>query len=274
MVRISVGLLAAVFLSACGGGGNGNPAVDAARPAAFSDPAQPQVAAISGSYFGVKPDGSTSHAFMLLDASGRFVLVNQTSDGASGPYAEDIFLGTAVVSGTNWTAQEVMYGHRDANASAFTADTVQVAGAIGTAADSGTSLALVISGATPAPIESSVTLTSGRIGYAPPPYTVPVGSYNAGMVTGSADGRLVGSLGSGCDIDAAVSVTDPARNVLRMRAFLTGTGCAALGLAAGSGELLGYHFVGVTQTLGPPAVSFFGVIGGKAVRLYFELKRF
>ncbi|HEY1229112.1 MAG TPA: hypothetical protein VGF26_17530 [Ramlibacter sp.] len=248
-------------------------AMTAQRPPPFNDPPQGGAAAISGEYFGQSPDISSNYLSLLLDASGRFVLVTQTADVATGSttYGQDVFLGTATINGTSFAAPAVAYSHRDAGTSVFSeGSAVAINGVVATTSTGERTLQLSISGATVPPLATSVLLTSARNGYAQPPYTVPVGPLNLGDLTATADGRVSGQVAPNCTIDAAISVTDPMRNVYRMRAVLAGSGCAAPRLAAGTGEFLGSVFVGPVRAHGGPNINFVGLVGNVPVSLQFQ----
>ncbi|HEY1229113.1 MAG TPA: hypothetical protein VGF26_17535, partial [Ramlibacter sp.] len=219
---------------------------------------------------GGRPDGSSKNAAMLLDASGRFVLTNSTLDLATGsPFAEDVFLGTAIITGTTFTATSVTFLHRDAGATNFRQGSpVAINGIVGTTSAGAHSLQLTIAGTAVPPIDTALTLNSGHQGYAWPPYTVPVWTANNGALTATADGRVIGTLAPDCTIDAAISVTDPTRDVYRMQATFAGSGCAAKALVPGTGEFLGSRFIGPSiAAYGPPAINFVGIVGSTAVRL-------
>jgi hypothetical protein len=265
-----------LLVSACGGGGgSGEP------PAltGFADPAQSAVGALHTlyqGYSGATPtsgDSFTPQLFLIIDASGRFYGAITSARGGSTPYSENVILGTMTVSGTQWTSMGANMLYRDASSTSFVAGAVNLSGSLGPERDaSGNLMAQVsFSGATVPLVANGFDLEAVHFGYASPPATLPGGSYfnlNTLSIDG-ATGRVQGLVAAACTIDGVMTLTAPGRNVLRLRAAFSGSGCSAAGFPEATGEFLGFVYVGANYAEGA-GLNFFGIVNGRKVDFFVD----
>jgi hypothetical protein len=278
--RAAFAISLVVLLNACGGGSGG------AGPApltGFTDPAQPSVATLNylySGYAGASPtagDSFTPQLFLLIDASGRFYGSITSARGDSTPYSEDVVMGTLTVAGDQWTAAGATMLYRDAASSSFSAGTVSLSGTLGPERDvSGKLMAHVtFSGATVPLVANGFDLEAIHIGYAPLPVSLPNGTFfNSGTLSiDGASGRVQGLVASNCNIEGVMTLTTPNRNVLRLRAAFSGSGCAAVGFPEATGEFLGYVFVGANHAEGT-GLDFYGIVNARRVQFSINSQTF
>jgi hypothetical protein len=268
-------------LNGCGGSGGGG--TEPPQLTGFTDPAQPAVAALNTLYQGyagatpMSGDSFTPQLFLIIDASGRFYGAITSARGGSTPYSEDVILGTMTVSGSQWTSTSATMFFRDAASTSFAAGTVNLSGSLGPELDaSGNLMAQVsLSGATVPLVANGFELEAVHFGYAQPPATLPSGSFfnlNTLSIDG-ATGRVQGLVAAGCTIDGVMTLTVPGRNVLRLRAAFSGSGCAASGFPEATGEFLGFVFVGANHAEGS-GLNFYGIVNGRRVGFFINSQTF
>jgi hypothetical protein len=271
-----------LLLNACGGGSGGGGA-EPVQLTGFTDPAQPAVAALNTlyqGYSGATPtsgDSFTPQLFLIIDASGRFYGAVTSARAGDTPYSENVILGTMSVSGNQWTSTGATMLYRDAASTSFSSGTVSLAGSLGPELDaSGKPMAHVtFSGATVPLVANGFELEAVHFGYAAPPATLSNGSFfnlNTLSIDG-ATGRVQGLVATGCTIDGVMTLTAPGRNVLRLRAAFSGSGCAAAGFPEATGEFLGFVFVGANHAEGT-GLNFFGIVSGRRVGFFINSQTF
>jgi hypothetical protein len=235
----------------------------------FNDPRVPAVAALPV-FLGRTDETSGIVNFMLLDASGRFLLT-LTENVAEAP-AQNVILGTMVLNGGQWTASAAQVTYRARGATTSVAGTLDLAGTVAPVTQGAPVTAqLTLTNATVPLLATQLSQEMTHAGYAGEGASLPHGAYfSAGRLSiDSTSGRVRGTVADACLVEGVMAVTDPNRNVYRLRVALSGAGCAAAGYAEGTGELLGYLFVPLRPIWGGTALVFEGIVGGRPARMSF-----
>jgi len=268
IVRIAAVCAAALLLDACGGGTSAPASDGSSSPLpGFDDPPAPGLTGWPSSLqIYHRPDFTPS---MLLDSSGRFVVLIQ-----NGLLAQDVIMGTMSVAGRQWTSAGASHAHRAAGQSSAATGTVDLSAVLGSVPDANglTEMKFTFSNATAPLVTSEFTGWWGAVGvreggpFVLPP--IPDGSYfnDYRIRIDGNTGRVRGSIAEDCMIEGVMAMSDPQRNVYRLRAALSGVGCASARLPVGTGELLGSwqpSYVGV-----PSGWTFSGLVEGQPAQLF------
>ncbi|HVZ42894.1 MAG TPA: hypothetical protein VHA82_03705 [Ramlibacter sp.] len=236
----------------------------------------PPVAAVTnligGEYQGFEgPSATLADTFapaiqMLVDSSGRFIATVSSTAAPQTPNAEDVIMGTFNVTGAHATSIGAVLSHRAASSSTFVTGTVTVSATMGPDFDTrgNPRMHLTLGSATQPLVASDFTLAQTYVGTAPNTAALPNGGWFNGdsvRIDGQT-GRIAGLYALNCVIEGTLHATDPNRNIYRLRAAFSGTGCPAAGVPQGVGEFLGYKVLGATPAEGP-SLRFFGLVNGQ-----------
>jgi hypothetical protein len=245
--------------------------------AGFADPSVPAVTSVlKNMYFGYAgPNATVGDSFtppisILVDASGRFIATISSSSMPTTPNAEDVIMGTFAVDGNIAQSVGAIVSHRSASASTFVTGTVTVTATLGPDQNPSAQprMHLTLSSSTLPLIASSFTLEPGYLGYAPDTASLPHGGwFNGGNIRiDGQTGRITGVYAPSCLMEGTMRVTNPNRNIYRLRAAFSGTGCAGAGVPEGVGEFIGFLDVGLHQYDGI-ALVFTGTVNGQLATL-------
>jgi hypothetical protein len=200
--------------------------------------------AFSGIYSG-DINGASPDAYMLVAADGSFVGYNVNSLGTQ----TDLFTGTAVAQASSWSATNASFVKITSTATA--PGTVNITGSYSVATSATATLAVTgttASGSHLAWTYDSQSRNPSSLAIAGGLYVTP--SLGQSVMINEATGAVSGNFGTGCTISGTLSAPEPARNIYKMQATLTGSTCPYQGTA---------QFLAVYDSLySPQTLAFYG----------------